>query len=80
VKAGLLKIAAAIGVLYAVAGALGLREDTAILSGTAPLHGTAGAALGLVYVLLHFSWVVGAPVLVLGALVLWGLERVARRG
>ena len=77
--AGFLKAAAAIGVLYGVAHLLGLREDTAILSGTAPPDGAAGVALGLAYVVLHFAWVVGAPVLVLGALVLGGISRAARR-
>ncbi len=76
--AGFLKAAAAIGVLYGAAHALGLREDTAFLSGTPPPHGTAGVALGLAYVALHFAWVVGAPVLAMGAFVLWGLSRATR--
>jgi hypothetical protein len=76
---GFLVAAAVIGVLYGVAHALGLREETAILSGTVPPGGSAGVALGLAYIGLHFAWVVGAPILVLAAGVRWGMERVGRR-
>jgi hypothetical protein len=67
--------AAAIGALYGLAHLLGLREDAAFLSGTAPPGGAAGLALGLAYVALHFAWVIGAPILVIGAGVFWGAER-----
>jgi hypothetical protein len=75
---GFLATAAAIGVLYGLAHLAGLRDDTAILSGTAPPSGV--PALGLVYVALHFAWVIGVPVLGLGALVFWGMDRALRRG
>jgi hypothetical protein len=65
--------AAVIGVLYGLAQLAGLREDTAILSGTSPPGGAAGAALGVGYLALHFAWVVGAPVLVLAAGIYWAL-------
>jgi hypothetical protein len=64
----LVKAAVVIGALYGVAHLAGLREDTAILSGTAPPGGGSDAvALGVVYVVLHFAALVGAPILVLGA-------------
>jgi hypothetical protein len=44
-----------------------------------PPGGAAGAALGLLYVCLHFAWVLGAPILALGAAVLWALERLLVR-
>jgi hypothetical protein len=76
---GFLVAAAVIGVLYGVANAFGLREQTSILSGTQAPWGAAGTALGLAYVALHFAWVVGAPILVLGAGLLWGIERLLGR-
>jgi hypothetical protein len=76
--AGFLLAAATIGVLYGAAHLLGLREDTAILSGTAPAGGDAGIGRGLIYVALHFAWVIGAPILVIGAGVFWGAERALR--
>lgn len=72
---GFLVATAVIGVLYGAAHLLGLREDASFLSGTAPPGGAAGVLLGLVYVALHFAWVVGAPILALGAAVLAALER-----
>ncbi len=76
--AGFVVAAAAIALLYGVAHLLGLREDTTVLSGTAPAGGAAGVALGLAYVGLHFAFVVGAPVLVLGAAIFRASERLAR--
>jgi hypothetical protein len=76
---GLLVAAAVIGVLYGAVHLMGLRDDACILSGTAPPGGDAGVVLGLVYVGLHFAWVVVAPVCALGAGVLWVLERALPR-
>jgi hypothetical protein len=72
---GFLVAAADIGVLYGLAHVAGMREDATILSGTSPGSGSAGVAFGLAYVLLHFAWVVGAPVLVLAAGVYWAFSR-----
>jgi hypothetical protein len=82
VTRALLVCAALIGLLYGLAQLAGLREDTAILSGTAPPGGAGSAALGLGYIALHFAWVVGAPVLLLSAGIYWALSKYvgARRG
>jgi hypothetical protein len=77
---GFLAAAALIGALYGASRLAGLREDTAVLSGTEPAGGAAGAALGLLYVCLHFAWVLGAPILVLAAGILAVLERCIIRG
>jgi hypothetical protein len=73
---GFLLVAAVLWVLYGVAHALGLRDDASILSGTAPPGGAAGIVLGLCYVALYFAAVIAAPILVVGAVVFWVLERV----
>ena len=77
---GLLTGAIVIAALYGAAHVAGLREDTTILSGTAPPGGEGGGAvaLGLLYVVLHFAAVVGAPILALGGGLLWGIERALR--
>jgi hypothetical protein len=78
---GFLITASAIGALYGASHLAGLREDTSILSGTMPPGGAAAAALGFLYVCLHFACVLGAPILVLGAGVLFSVERLlALRG
>jgi hypothetical protein len=71
---GFVAAALILGALYGAAHLAGLREDTTILSGTAP-PGGGSAALGLVYVALHFAFVIGAPILVLAAAIFWGLGR-----
>jgi hypothetical protein len=73
--AGFVVTALVVAGLYGAAHAAGLREDASFLSGTTPLGGAAGIALGLVYVALHFAFVLGAPALILGAGILWLLER-----
>lgn len=78
---GFVVAALILGALYGAAHLAGLREDTTILSGSAPPGGGADAiALGLVYIALHFGFVIGAPVLVLAAAILWALTRVTRAG
>ena len=75
--AGFLVRAAALTALYALATLLGLRGHATVLSGGLPYEGASprlSSALGLGYVLLHLSWVLGAPVLVLAA----GFLRLAR--
>lgn len=47
---------------YGAAHLAGLRDHTGVLSGTA-----GSAALGVAYVLLHFGFVLGTPVLLLAA-------------
>jgi hypothetical protein len=75
---GFLLRAIVIAVLYGVAHLCQLRCYASILSGTAPT-GDAGAhlpaLLGCLYVLLHFAFVLAAPVLVLGAGLLALVER-----
>ena len=73
--AGFLSTAALIGALYGLGHLAGLRESTTLLSGTSPPGGAGGAFLGLCYIALHFAFVVLAPILVLGAAVLWALSR-----
>ncbi len=76
---GFVVTAAVVSALYAAAHLFGLREDTAILSGTAPPGGAAGMALGLGYIALHFAWVIGAPILLLAAGLLWAMEKALDR-
>ncbi|MFT3768593.1 MAG: hypothetical protein QM820_24365 [Minicystis sp.] len=73
-------MAAVIAALFAGAHVLGLRPYTAILSGTAPPGAGGGEAiiLGLLYVLLYFAFVVGAPILAIAALSMWALARRAK--
>ena len=79
--AGFLAMASILGALYGAAHLGGLREDTTILSGSAPPGGgSAGALLGLAYVVLHFAFVIGAPILTLAAGVFWALARAGRKG
>jgi hypothetical protein len=77
---GFLAMAALVGALYGALHLAGIREDTAILSGTEPPGGAASAALGLLYVCLHFAWVLGAPILVLAAGVYAAMEHWIIRG
>lgn len=69
-----------IAALFAVLHAFGLREYATILSGSSPTGGPAdgrAAVLALAYILSWFGFVLGVPVLVLGAglqllLLRWG--------
>ncbi len=75
--------AALLGALIAVAillvvHALGMREDVSVLSGTAPAGGAASALPGVIYVLAWFAALVVAPILALGALFDFVLEKKSR--
>ena len=59
-------LALVIAAAYGLASLFGARRLTMVISGTDP--GSAGAAIGgWVYVALHFAFVVGVPVLLIGA-------------
>ena len=74
--------AALIALVYGVLHLMGLREYTSILSGTAPTgdpNDYLAMALGVAYVLVHLAFVLIAPVLVLAAGILRGLEHLVAR-
>jgi hypothetical protein len=75
---GLLVFAAAIALVYAGLHLAGGRHYAAFLSGT-PVGGPAQVAFGCAYVVMHFAFVIGAPVLALGSLLTVGLARLGRR-
>lgn len=69
-------VIAAISGVFHVAG---FRPYVSILSGTAPPGANEHALmLGLAYVVAHFAFVIGAPILVLGAGVFWLFSRRSR--
>ncbi len=75
---GLLVRAAVLAAAYGVAHAAGWRAYTSILCGTAPggnPKDLLAVACGVVYVALHFAWVLGVPVLVIAGLLLGVAER-----
>ena len=57
---------------------LGMREDVSVLSGTASATGAESALPAVIYVLAWFAALVVAPILALGALFDFVLERKAR--
>jgi len=62
--------ALAIWVLYAIANALGLRADMALLSGTIPTaNASVGVLLCVVYLGLYLGAVFVAPILVIAAVI-----------
>ncbi len=74
--------AALIALVYTLLHLAGLREYASILSGTAPTgdpNDYLAMALGMTYVLVHLAFVLIAPVLVLAAGILRGLEHVVAR-
>jgi len=79
---GLAARAALIALVYALLHLAGLREYASILSGTLPT-GDPGdylaMTLGVAYVLVHLAFFLAAPVLVLAAGILRGLEHVVAR-
>lgn len=78
-----LKFAAILVVLYLIAHLAGLRGHTTILSGTLPSAESdqvVGVALGLVYVLLYFAFVVLVPVFLIAAGLSFGAERLISGG
>jgi hypothetical protein len=73
--------AAILAVVFATCHFVGWREHTSFLSGTAAsasdaLH--ASAILGVIYIAVYFGFVLVAPILLLAAAILFGLERVTR--
>lgn len=75
---GLVLRAAILAVLYGAVDALGWRESTSILCGTAPGGDPRDAVailFGVAYVALHFAFVLGVPVLLIAAAILAGAER-----
>lgn len=78
---GFLRAALWIAVLFGAAHALGLREHTRFLSGSAPPgeEGAASVALGLTYAFLYFAFVLAAPILIAASGVLLALERAIPR-
>jgi hypothetical protein len=78
--AGLLAPAIGLSAAYGAAHLAGLRDFTAVLSGTDPPGGGGpfAEALGLGYVLLHFGFVAGAPILAIAAAIFAVLARSAR--
>jgi hypothetical protein len=76
---GLLLRAGLLALVYLALHLAGWREYTSILCGTSPTGNLAdrhAALCGLIYVLLHFTVVVGCPILVLAA----GLLALVNRG
>lgn len=73
---GFLIRAVLISVAYAVCHAAGLREYTTFLSGTTDggnLNQT--IVLGVTYMAVYFAFVLGVPILLIAAGVMWGVER-----
>lgn len=71
---GFIVIALTLAALFALAHLGGLRDTTSILSGTNATP--SNAVLGLIYTVLYFATVLGAPILILAAGIFYGLERV----
>ena len=68
--AGFLVWAGAIALVYIVCQVLGLREYASVISGTSPtgdMTDTFSLATGMFYVLIHFGFVLGAPILIAGS-------------
>lgn len=67
-----------IGAIFGAAHLAGLREDVSVLSGTIPESAssmdTAAVGAGL-YLVSYFSWVLGAPILLIAAVFLKVLRR-----
>ena len=71
-----------LAVVLAVCELAGWREHTTFISGTATSAGVGMntvVALGLVYMLAYFGFVLGAPILLLAALILAGFNRLGNR-
>jgi len=67
---------------FLIAHLLGLRRFTSVLCGTmdtGELAGPFSALAGLVYVLLYLGATVVAPILAIGAGLLWSVQHIARR-
>jgi len=79
--AGLLLRAALLAASFAVCHALGFREYTTILCGTAPA-GTSVASwqsiAGVLYIFFYFGFVLGAPIMLLSAALFAGAMKFGR--
>jgi hypothetical protein len=77
---GFLKTAATFTVLLSLFHLLGWREYTSFFSGTLPAGGVGSLRmlLGFLYVLAYFAFVLGTPILVLGAAVFTLIVRACR--
>jgi hypothetical protein len=73
----LLQRAALIALAYGLLHLLGGRHDAAFLSGT-PVGGAGALLLGCSYVVVHFLFVIVAPILAIAALLLSISARVAK--
>ena len=75
---GLLIRAGLLAAIFLVCHLAGLREYTSFLCGMYPTTGAAAAFsafLGLVYVLMYLAFTVFVPIMVVGAGVIWALNR-----
>jgi hypothetical protein len=72
-------LAAALGVTYGAAHALGLRETVGLLSGSMPSGQASPPWIpALAYVALHFAFVLIAPILALAAAILTTARSLSR--
>jgi len=72
---GFLMAAAILAGAYAVASALGLRNQTAFLSGTYISEARSSMLLGTLYLALYVGWTIVVPILVIAA----GIQVIAAR-
>ena len=78
---GLLLRAAGLTALFLIVHLAGLREYTMVLSGTSPTGvrmDVWGRSLGIAYVVLYFGFVLGVPILVLGAALFMAIQQIVR--
>ena len=78
---GFALLAAELAVLFLVCHAFGLRRYTCVLCGQSPTGDPAdvvSSALGCLYILAYFLFVVGSPALALASLIFRGLASLAR--
>jgi len=69
---GFLLRAAILAVFYGACTAAGLRENTTFLSGTEVISGWSASVIGgIVYLCAYFGFVLGTPILVVAAGLLW---------
>jgi hypothetical protein len=76
----LLEWAGFVAVIFLIAQLCGLREFTSVLNGTVgstSLDWQTASILGVVYIIIYLAFVLGVPILILGALILKLWQRVA---
>ena len=76
--AGFMVRAVTLAVLYAISRIIGLQEYTTFLSGTSPnvnLSWRTASTLGLIHLLLHFAFILLAPILLITAALLAAWNR-----